>query len=115
MAAGDHLPPLGCTGALPVRRSAVHFLSSDLLVSGNGTGSSLALEDGSGSVCVVGANALRVLHVRAGAPLVEPERRCLRGRGIRRESLLHRDCVLAERVCRIARWGPAAASGAGRG
>src|ERR1700756_3050036 len=87
---------LGGVRALGLWGGALPVLSAGFLEPGRSFGSVLAMEDGVGRLRLGGADRFRLLDVSAGSALVEPSRRNLCRGPVRGESLLPRDCVLAQ-------------------
>src|SRR5438105_1074219 len=100
MEAGNLVSPLGSLGALGIRRSAFPVLSTRVMDSGGGSGGAVALEIGARRLHVDRAWRFWSVDVCAGTPLAARARCCVCRGVIRGESLLHRDCLLEERICR---------------
>src|SRR5690242_9786205 len=93
--ARDRLSSMGCAGALRIRRSALHFLSSSFLDVRSRLGSVPAMEGGTCRVCLAGAHSFWLLDVCTRASVAKSAGRNLHRSSLRRQSLLSRDRVLA--------------------
>src|SRR5438045_4749201 len=76
MEARDRLSPMGCTGALRIRRSAFYFLSSSVVDVRSRSGRDPALEGCTSRLYLGSACVIWLLHVPAGATLAESKGRC---------------------------------------
>ena len=92
------LSAMGRPCAVRIRRGPIHLLSTSFMDARSGIRRAVAVESGSRRLCLVGADAIWMLHVPSGSAMAGSSRCHLRRRVVCRKPLLHRDCVLAERV-----------------
>ena len=100
---------MGGAGALGIWRAAIPVLSAGIMDAGSGIGRCFAVEGGTRRILPDSAHIGRSVHVQARPRVAAAEGRDVCRGALCTESLPFVDCVLAQRLCRIAGDGPVTA------
>src|SRR6266496_6615057 len=100
MEARDRLSALGSAGAFCLRGTSLYFLSTGFVDARGNLKRDLSMDVVIVHLHLDCAGAGRRNHVHAGATMVRPPGRDVRGGAVCRQSLSPGDRVLAQRVCR---------------